>query len=453
MYYNISMTKIKEPAVANSFYSGNAEELKNQLKNFAENNTNNYEYKTRAVIVPHAGLIYSGQLAFEGISQLDKYIKNIFIFAPAHRVGFEGIALTTFDEWKTPLGNIRVNQEINKELEANFGAIFFDKAHEKEHAIEIQIPAIQTVFDENIKIIPLVIGDENPEKITEIISKYYPDKEFGFIISSDLSHFLADNQAKQLDNKTAEMIETGNTEGFCHEQACGATGIYGLTQFANALNYSLIRINMHNSSKTSGDKSSVVGYGSWFLYEGTKNKFLKEYYSEYILNLCRDVISSKLDKVNITIKRAPVFDELGACFVTLKKHGNLRGCIGSIIAHKTLINDLMDNAQNSAFFDPRFEPVKKDEVDDLTIDVSILSDPKPMTFKDEADLLDQIVPYKDGIIIQDGRYKAVYLPSVWEELPEKEIFLKSLKMKAGMSPNHFSPNFKAFRFETEYIEE
>ncbi|MBR2524859.1 AmmeMemoRadiSam system protein B [bacterium] len=447
------MTKIKEPAVAYSFYSGNAEELKNQLRSFADNNTNSYEYKTRAVIVPHAGLIYSGQLAFEGISQLDKNIKNIFIFAPAHRVGFEGIALTTFDEWKTPLGNIQINQEINKELEINFSAKFYDKAHEREHAIEIQIPAIQTLFDENIKIIPIVIGDENPEKITEIISEYYPHKDIGFVISSDLSHFLADNQAKQLDNKTAQMIETGNIEDFHYEQACGATGIYGLTKFANALDYSLIRINMHNSSKTSGDKSSVVGYGSWFLYEGTKNKFLKEYYSEFILKLCRDVILSNLNKKEISTNHTAVFDELGACFVTLKKHGDLRGCIGSITAHQTLISDLIDNAQNAAFWDPRFEPVEKDEVSDLTIDVSILSDPKPMTFSDEADLLNQIVPYKDGIIIQDGRYKAVYLPSVWEELPEKEIFLKSLKMKAGMRPDYFSPNFKAFRFETEYIEE
>lgn len=447
------MTKIKEPAVANSFYSGNAEELRNQLKSFSENNTNKYEYKTRAVIVPHAGLIYSGKLAFEGISQLDKNIKNIFIFAPAHRVGFEGIALSSFDEWKTPLGNIKINQDINKELEANFGAIFFDKAHEKEHAVEIQIPAIQTLFDENVKIIPIVVGDENPEKITEIISEYYPNKEIGFIISSDLSHFLTDEKAKSLDNKTAQMIETGNIQDFYHEQACGILGIYGLCNFANEVNYSLIRINMHNSSKTSGDKSSVVGYGSWFLYEGTKNKFLKEFYSEFILKLCREVILSKLDKKNITIHQPPVFDEVGACFVTLKKYGNLRGCIGSIIAHKALISDLIDNAQNAAFYDPRFEPVERNEVEDLTIDVSILSDPKQMIFKDEADLLDQIVPYKDGIIIQDGRYKAVYLPSVWEELPEKEIFLKSLKMKAGMSPNHFSPNFKAFRFETEYIEE
>jgi hypothetical protein len=210
---------------------------------------------------------------------------------------------------------------------------------------------------------------------------------------------------------------------------------------------------MFNSSSTTGDKSRVVGYGSWFMYEGTKNKFLKEYFSDYMLKLCKDVISSRFSKQKIYTNHAPVFNEQGACFVTLKKQGRLRGCIGSIIAHQPLINDLIDNAQKSAFNDPRFKPLEKSELEDLSIDISILSEPKPMTFKDEADLLNQIVPYKDGIIIRDGMYQAVYLPSVWEELSDKELFLKSLKMKAGMSPEHFSKTFQAFRFGTEYVEE
>jgi len=451
MYYNISMTKIKEPAVANMFYSGNTEELKAQLKTFAENDENHYEYITRAVIVPHAGLVYSGQLAYEGINQLDKTIKNIFIFAPAHRVGFKGIALTSYDEWKTPIGNIENNQEVNEWLIKNFEAEIFDEGHKEEHAIEVQVPHIQTIFDD-VKIIPVLIGKESPEKITDIISEYYDDKSFGFIISSDLSHFLTDENAKKLDGKTAQMIEAGNVQEFMYEQACGSIGICGLVGFANKRNYSLIRINLINSSLASGDKSRVVGYGGWFLYEGEKNKFIKEYYSEYLLNLSRDIISSRFDGHKVYTNHPPVFNEFGACFVTLKKQGHLRGCIGSIIAHQPLINDIVQNSQSSAFRDPRFNPLEENELKDLTIDISLLSDPKPMTFKDEADLLDQIVPYKDGIIIKDGEYQAVYLPSVWEELPDKNLFLRSLKMKAGMSPDHFSDTFKAFRFVTEYIE-
>lgn len=444
--------KIKEPAVANMFYPGNADELRYQLEKFAENNANKYEYKTRAVIVPHAGYMYSGQLAYEGIRQLDKSIKNIFIFAPAHRVPFEGLALTGFDEWETPLGKISVNQNINNILTEKFGAKVFDEGHREEHAIEVQIPIIQTLF-EDVKIIPVLVGRCNYEKITEIISEFYPEKENGFVISSDLSHFHTDEKAKKTDGETAYMIESGNIEEFSYDRACGSTGICGLTSFSNANGFSLIRINLMNSSVVSGDTSRVVGYGAWFLYEGTKNKFIKEFYSDYLLNLCREIIESKYNNKQVITAHPPVLNENGACFVTLKKNGNLRGCIGSIIAHQPLIDDIVQNSQSSAFRDFRFDPVEETEIKDLTIDISLLSEPKRMSFTDEADLLNQIVPKKDGIIIRDMGYQAVYLPSVWEDLPDKEIFLKSLKMKAGMPPEHFSATFEAYRFETEYIEQ
>lgn len=453
MYYNIFMTKIKEPSVANTFYSGNPAELKKQLDGFSKENGNRYEYKTRAVIVPHAGLIYSGQLAYEGISQLDKSVKNIFIFAPSHRVPLGGLALTCYDEWKTPLGTIKINQEINSVLEEKFEAKIFDEAFAEEHSVEIEVPAIQHLFSEGVNIIPVLVGKVNPQKITDIISEYYDNKEFGFIISSDLSHFLDDKKAQKIDGETARMIESGDIHELRYDQACGAVGIYGLVEFANKKRFSLIRINLINSSLTSGNKSSVVGYGAWFLYEGSKNKFIKEYYSEYLLKLCRNIILSKFNKGTLYTAHAPVFNQLGACFVTLKKNNNLRGCIGSIIAHQSLINDIVQHSKDAAFHDPRFNPVEENEVDSLTIDISILSEPEKMSFKNEQDLLEQIVPFRDGIIIKDKYYQAVYLPSVWEDLPDKVMFLNSLKMKAGLPPEYFSETFEAYRFSTVYIEE
>ena len=446
------MAKIKEPAVADMFYPANAVKLKNMIETFAENVNNPYEYKSRAVIVPHAGYVYSGELAYDGISHLDTSIKTVFIFAPAHRVAFDGLALTTYDEWRTSLGCIRINKNVCKELEKNFDAHFFDKGYSTEHSIEVQIPLIQTILSD-VNIVPVLVGRESPEAIRRIIEEYYPKPEFGFIISSDLSHHLPDDKAKMLDLETANMIETGTTTNFRYEQACGALGIYGLMEFASSKGYSLIRINMYNSSLANNDKSSVVGYGAWMLYEGEKNKFIKEYYSDYLLGLAREVIISKFSNNKLCTSHPPVMDELGACFVTLKINGNLRGCIGSIIAHQPFIKDFVQNALNAAFKDPRFNPLTRDEADEISIDVSILSDPKPMTFADEQDLINQMVPGEDGIIIRDNGMQAVYLPCVWEEIPDKVMFLQSLKMKAGMLPNHFSKTFQAFRFRTEYIEE
>ncbi len=446
------MLKIKEPSVAGSFYTADAEALEEQIKSFAKANKNTYEYKTRAVIIPHAGLVYSGRLAYEGISQIDSTVKNIFIFAPAHRVGFDGIALSSFDKWQTPLGEINVNQDICKELSEKYNAKFNDNAIAPEHAIEIEVPIIQTLFND-VKIIPVLIGRCDFKFIFNIINEYYQNSENGFVISSDLSHFLTDEKAKKLDNKTAQMIETGNTDGFMFEQACGALGILGLVEFANKNNYSLIRIDMTNSSETNRDKSSVVGYGCWFLYEGDKNEFIKKYYSDFVINIAKITLETSFTRENRTINYPQVFDEFGACFVTLEKSGQLRGCIGSILAHQPLIADLIQHAKDAAFNDYRFNPVIENELKDIKVSVSLLTEPKKIEFTDEEDLLDKMIPNIDGIIIKDGRYQAVYLPVVWEQLPDKKDFLNSLKIKAGLLPTHFSKTFEAYRFESIYIKE
>ena len=444
------MKNIRPTSAAGKFYTSDKEDLATQLALFEKNSSHDYEYKTRAVIVPHAGHVYSGQLACEGFQYLDKAVKNVFIIGPAHYVAIKNVALSVFDKWSTPLGEIQVNQNINNELLEKFGCEFEDDAFREEHSIEVQLPFIQKILP-NVKIVPILAG-QHPEKMTRIIEHYWQNPENAFVISSDLSHFHPSTEARKMDNKTAEMIETKDMEKFEPEQACGAVGVYGLVEFAKTRCYSLIRVGMVNSGDVTGDNSSVVGYGSWLLYEGEKSEFIKKYFSQYVIDVCKKSILAELNGEKPSLEIIPaVFNQFGACFVTLEKNGNLRGCIGSIIAHQPLILDLVKNAQNAALSDPRFPPVTKDEFNDLSIDVSLLSAPEKMEFENEAELLNQIRPFVDGLIIKDRVYQAVYLPSVWEQLPEKEIFLDSLKIKAGMTPKHFSSTFEAYRFTTEYI--
>ena len=446
------MGKIKEASVANTFYTGNAQDLKLQIENFKETSKNLYTCPARAVIVPHAGLVYSGRLAYEGISQLDKNIKNIFIFAPSHRVGFDGIAISGYDGWETPLGVCEVNFDICKELNEKFGANINDDAMAAEHSIEVELPIIQSVF-ESVKIVPVLIGKEDAAKIAEIIEYYYPNKQNGFVISSDLSHYLTNERAKATDKITAQMIETGAISGFKYEQACGAVGIVGLVSFANKNKFSMIRIDLANSSEVSEDTSRVVGCGAWFLYEGNKNDFIAKYHSGFTIDLCKLIVQSEFDQKQLSIIYPQVFDQPGACFVTIEKNGRLRGCIGSIIAYRALITDLVEHAKDAAFKDMRFSPVREEELPDLKFAVSILTEPKKIVFENEKQLMEKIVPNEDGIIIRDGDKQAVYLPSVWEELPDKNEFMKSLKVKAGMKEDHFSETFEAFKFYTIYIKE
>ena len=446
------MRKIKEAAVANTFYTGNVEDLKLHIENFQAASKNLYKYPTRAVIVPHAGLVYSGRLAYEGISQLDKNVKNIFIFAPSHRVGFEGLAISSYDGWETPIGISEVNFDICKELNEKFGANINDEAMAAEHSIEVELPIIQSLF-ENVKIVPILIGKEDPSKISEIIEYYYNDKNNAFVISSDLSHYLTDEKAQAADKITAQMIETGNIAGFRYDQACGALGITGLVFFANKNKFSMIRIDLANSSEVSEDTSRVVGYGTWFLYEGDKNDFIAKYHAGFTVDICRFIIQSEFDQKPVSIIYPQVFDQPGACFVTIEKNGRLRGCIGSIIAYRALITDLVEHAKDAAFKDTRFSPVREEELPELKFSVSILTEPKKIVFDNEKQLMDKIIPKEDGIIIKDGNSQAVYLPSVWKDLPDKNEFMRSLKIKAGMPADHFSETFEAFKFHTIYIKE
>ena len=453
MYYNTVMEKIKEPSVAGTFYPNDTVDLINLIETFKQNSKNYYNYPARAVIVPHAGLIFSGRLAYEGISQLDKNIKTLFIIAPAHRISFEGLALSSYDKWKTPLGDIEVNQDINRGLASEFGANYNDSTISPEHSLEVEVPVIQSVF-EDVKIVPILIGSGvRPGDIAKIVAKYYENKENGFIISSDLSHFLDDNKAKELDYTTARMIETGDIRNFQYEMACGAIGVTGLVEFANLNKYSMLRIDMTNSGEVTGDKSRVVGYGTWFLYEGDKNEFIKTYHSDFVIGLCKTVIKSAFNREPVTLLYPQVFDEPGACFVTLEQDGQLRGCIGSLLAHRSLANDLVENAKNAAFNDPRFRPVDAIEAERIKVNVSLLSIPRQIAFDGEEDLLNKITPNLDGIIIKDGNRQATFLPSVWEQIPDKREFLIALKQKAGFSADYFSPTFEAYRYETIYIKE
>jgi len=149
----------------------------------------------------------------------------------------------------------------------------------------------------------------------------------------------------------------------------------------------------------------------------------------------------------------PELQEKRATFVTLNKKGELRGCIGHLEAIQPLIRDVAENAFNAAFNDPRFPPVDAGELDELEIHISILSPPEPIRFSSEADLLRQIRPQIDGLILEDGVYRGTFLPSVWEQLPQPEQFLAHLKMKAGLPPNYWSDTMRLYRYISEPFSE
>ncbi len=178
-----------------------------------------------------------------------------------------------------------------------------------------------------------------------------------------------------------------------------------------------------------------------------------------LLRIAKTAILQKFDPSytidrDVLIARYPFLGQKGAAFVTLNKNKNLRGCIGSIIAHQPLIADIIHNAQSAAFSDPRFNPLRPEEIDDtLTLEVSVLSEPVKIEYSDYDDLKSRIVPGKDGLILKYGQYQGTFLPQVWEQLPTTEQFLEHLSYKAGANPTIYSLHPDIYRYRVEHIEE
>jgi len=452
----------KSPNFAGSFYPEKADEINNLLNSYKLEN--DIKYKSKAIIVPHAGIYYSGYAAMSGFQHLD-LAENIFIIAPSHHAEFNNIALPEYTYFDTPLGSIEVNNRRIKEIAENFPCMISNEVFENEHSIEVELPFIQNInspqimsakdfvkefkkIGHRIKIIPVLVGNCDYRLISDLISAYWEDS--CFVISSDLSHYYTQNECRQIDTYTAAIIETGKIESFQKGQACGIIGIMGLVDFANNNDASLIRTMMYNSGDINKEPSKVVGYGAWFLYPDTKNNYLEKFYSNYITDSAKNSILEFLQGKEYSPENIPsVLTQYGASFVTLKLNGALRGCIGSIYPTKPLILDIIDNARNAAFYDSRFEPVTERELPYIEVNISILSSIERIQFKDEKDLLSKIYP--NGIIISDRNNRAVYLPEVWEQLPNREVFLNSLKEKAGLHPDYFSKSLEAYKFTTTGI--
>ena len=445
----------KNPVFAGSFYPEKAEELTNLLNSYKQEL--HFPCKSKAIIVPHAGVYYSGHAAMAGFQHLE-FNDNIFIIAPSHHENFNNIALPEYTYFDTPLGSIEVNNRLIKDIAEHFPCLISNEVFDNEHSIEVQLPFLQTLFNprvqsaldfvkkigKKIRIIPVLVGNCNYKLISDLISTYWENSSF--VISSDLSHFYPKQECRQIDTYTATIIETGKLDFFQEPQACGLTGIKGLVDFANNNDCSLIRIMMYNSGDISGESDRVVGYGSWYLSTENRDEIVEKNYSDYVLDIAKNAIQSP---EFIPHEIPPVLTQYGASFVTLKLNGRLRGCIGSVYPTKPLVLDIIDNARNAAFQDPRFEPLTEEELAHLEISVSILSSIERIQFKDERDLLSKIYPH--GIILAEREKRAVYLPIVWEQLPEREVFLNSLKEKAGLPPNYFSRLLEAYKFDATYI--
>jgi AmmeMemoRadiSam system protein B/AmmeMemoRadiSam system protein A len=393
----------------------------------------------KALIVPHAGYVYSGGIAaaaYARLSPLRGTIRRVVLLGPCHRVAVHGLALPDADAFATPLGPVPVDAAGVAAIESHPAVTRSAATHAQEHALEVQLPFLQRVLG-TFAIVPLVVGSVAARDVADVIERLWGGAETLVVVSSDLSHYHGYDEARAIDGATVQAILSLATT-LDHEQACGATPITGLTEVARRRGLAPELIDVCNSGDTAGDRRRVVGYASFAFSEpDDRGERYDDEHGRTLLTLAR---SSIRDALGVGDRPAPPaaawLDRWGATFVTLRQGELLRGCIGTLEPRRPLRDDVGANARAAAFSDPRFPPLTVAELERTDIEVSLLSPPQSLPFADTRELFARVRPGHDGIVLTAGSRRATFLPQVWDDLPEPEQFFEQLKRKAGLAADH-----------------
>ncbi len=257
---------IRQPAVAGTFYPENSKQLHRMLSQFLSVAATNAK-TPKAIIVPHAGYIYSGPIAASAYARLIKarnLITRVVLLGPSHRFAFRGLAVSRADTFATPLGNVPVDMSGVEEIAQLPFVEYLEQAHTYEHSLEVHLPFLQEVLN-NFKIVPVVVGDALPIQVSQVLEALWGGEETLIVISSDLSHYHEYTTAKVMDQATSKLIEGLNYEQLVSEFACGMIPVSGLLKLARKKGLSINMIDLRNSGDTAGDKFSVVGYGAYVI--------------------------------------------------------------------------------------------------------------------------------------------------------------------------------------------
>jgi AmmeMemoRadiSam system protein B/AmmeMemoRadiSam system protein A len=443
--YSQSITTDRQPVAAGRFYPADKETLKKDISRLFEIcKKTPADHYVRAIISPHAGYIYSGRIAAAAFSVIPKnaVYKNIFIIGSSHIMYFNGASVYNSGDFITPLGKLTVNKVIAKNLILNNKVFNFPTdAHIQEHSIEVQLPIIQYYFKDNTMIVPIIIGTDNEstvKSISDALKPYFTPENL-FVISSDFSHYPPYKEAVETDKLTATSIISANPQTFLNTlkqnsakhtkglatSMCGWTSGLALLYMAEGnsnLEFKLIDYCNSGDSPNVG-KDEVVGYNAIALFEkknaavpvtvAKENFSFTEEEKKQLFVIARSSIQSMLyESKKYVIDEKSVLEKLKntfGAFVTLKINGELRGCIGRFISSEPLYSVVGASAISSAFEDPRFSPLTKEEFKKTEIEITVLGPLK------KINNISEIVLGKHGIYIKKGFNSGTMLPQVATE--------------------------------------
>jgi MEMO1 family protein len=452
---------VRNPAVAGTFYPAQERQLKNEVEQFLNAaKVLQPEKSLRILIVPHAGFSYSGATAGWGFKQVaQEQYSTVYLLGSSHKSYFSQAAVYNSGVWKNPLGTMAIDEDLANGLINQSSLITANlSVHDQEHSLEVELPFLQIIY-QDFKLVPILLGHSEADvlsSLSEAIVSQFDDSSL-LVVSTDLSHYPVEDVAEAVDKQTIEAILSLDQNFFDQKInenltkpgvetcACGADGVKVAIMVAEKLGYKEAKlIHYSNSGQTGGDKSRVVGYAAIGFYTDQKispqpkakleaGAKLNQQQQNTLLGLARDTLQTYLTEKKVpdtNINDQILKQELGA-FVTLRKNGQLRGCIGEFEAVKPLYRVVQEKVVDAAINDPRFSPVKASELDDLIIEISVLSP------RQKIDNWQEIKLGQHGVVIKKGLRSGTYLPQVAEETGwSLEQFLQSLcSQKAGLSSN------------------
>ena len=442
---------VRPATQAGRFYDGNAQRLSHEVDSFLTLHANDATFENvAAVIVPHAGYYYSGNVAAAAYMSLPKarHYKRVFLLGPSHHEWLDGASVNSeADYYQTPLGQVKVDRETAQKLLATDSVIAYrPEAHDREHCLEVQLPFLQRRFEEVPPIVPIIISTNDFSKlkqIAETLKPYFTDDNL-FIISSDFSHYPSYEDACKVDAKTGKAIESGEVEAFIATiddnaksgirnlatSACGGFPIITLMLMIDK-GYTVKHLLYQNSGYVDdGDLSRVVGYHAFaILRDETKTFSLSDEEKQTLKKIAYNSIKNALDgKRNAQTTVSPTLQAKCGAFVSLHKQGRLRGCIGHFGEDTPLHEIVAEMARAAAFEDPRFQPLRREELDEVDIEISVLT---PMR---RIQSLDEFKLHQHGIYIRKGYRSGTFLPQVADEVNwTKEEFVGHCSQdKAGL---------------------
>lgn len=456
---------VKAPNVAGAFYPGDRAALSEAIDGYLAGVPDEGQAPGGNIImVPHAGYVFSAPVAayaFKAAAR--RSYTTVVIIGPSHYQTFEGAAVWAAGHWKTPLGEAAIDRDFARMLMEGTDAVKeFPAAFDREHSVEVEVPFVQKMWP-NAKIVPLLIGTPDLKASAQIAQALNTAigarEDVLVIISSDLAHYNPYDENNAKDERTLGAMKAVDIQALWegHKQGtmemCGFGPVTVGLMLAQMRGLTSVQVLRHaNSGDVSGDKSQVVGYAA-AVFQTTVPEALNAGERAYLVALARTAVEQFVREG----KRASIppagkrVQNIQGAFISLDKHGELRGCIGSIIGSEPLAVTVRDMAIASASEDPRFPPVTADELKDIHVTVSVLSLPKRISGPDD------IVLGRDGVILSDGgAHQGVFLPQVAAETGwDKNTFLAELcAQKAGLKPNCWTdPKISLYTFTAEVFSE